>query len=243
MLCRGRNSTKCRKSGSVPVYLNVYDLTSINGCAYWLGLGVYHSGVQVHGVEYAFGSHEQSTSGICEGEPKRCEGFTYRKQILIGWTEMNLTEIRKFMRELARDYKGNSYELITRNCNHFCNDACIRLTGNPIPSWINRLARIGLLCNCLIPASISSCKVGKENRKACDEEEMMEKLMRRSSSVSSSSSYASSSEKSTVASSSEKSTVASTPVCLRRSFGTRGFVPLSSPSLEDSSCSSSSSSS
>lgn len=42
----------CRKSvvrngrGSVPVYLNVYDLTSINGYAYWLGLGVYHSGVQ-----------------------------------------------------------------------------------------------------------------------------------------------------------------------------------------------------
>ncbi|KAL8232292.1 hypothetical protein R6Q57_002070 [Mikania cordata] len=46
MVCRGKSSTRCRKSGSVPVYLNVYDLTSINGCAYWLGLGVYHSGVQ-----------------------------------------------------------------------------------------------------------------------------------------------------------------------------------------------------
>lgn len=28
------------------MYLNVYDLTSMNGYAYWLGLGVYHSGVQ-----------------------------------------------------------------------------------------------------------------------------------------------------------------------------------------------------
>lgn len=36
-----------RKTGAaVPVYLNVYDLTPINGYAYWLGLGVYHSGVQ-----------------------------------------------------------------------------------------------------------------------------------------------------------------------------------------------------
>ena len=35
-----------RKAGSVPVHLNVYDLTPINGYAYWLGLGVYHSGVQ-----------------------------------------------------------------------------------------------------------------------------------------------------------------------------------------------------
>ena len=46
MLCRGNNSIKCTKAGSVPVYLNVYDLTSINEYAYWLGLGVYHSGVQ-----------------------------------------------------------------------------------------------------------------------------------------------------------------------------------------------------
>ena len=34
------------KPGTVPVHLNVYDLTPINGYAYWLGLGVYHSGVQ-----------------------------------------------------------------------------------------------------------------------------------------------------------------------------------------------------
>lgn len=44
MLCR-KNSVKI-VSGSAPVFLNVYDLTSINGYAYWLGLGAYHSGVQ-----------------------------------------------------------------------------------------------------------------------------------------------------------------------------------------------------
>nr|GFC56046.1 hypothetical protein [Tanacetum cinerariifolium] len=86
MLCRGRSSTRIKKNGSVPVYLNVYDLTSMNGCAYWFGLGVYHSGVQVHGVEYAFGSHKNATTGIYEGEQKQCEGFIFRKQIPIGWT-------------------------------------------------------------------------------------------------------------------------------------------------------------
>ena len=44
MLCR--LMSKKKKIGAVPVYLNVYDLTPINGYAYWLGLGVYHSGVQ-----------------------------------------------------------------------------------------------------------------------------------------------------------------------------------------------------
>lgn len=97
----------------------------------------------VHGVEYAFGAHDYPTTGIFEGEPKRCDGFTFRKTILIGKTDIGTAQVRAVMEELAKEYRGNTYNLITKNCNHFCNDACIRLTGNPIPSWVNRLARIG----------------------------------------------------------------------------------------------------
>lgn len=32
--------------GSSPVYLNVYDLTPMNGYFYWAGIGIYHSGVE-----------------------------------------------------------------------------------------------------------------------------------------------------------------------------------------------------
>lgn len=46
MFIRGLCISCRRKTGSVPVYLNVYDLTPINGYAYWFGLGIYHSGVQ-----------------------------------------------------------------------------------------------------------------------------------------------------------------------------------------------------
>ncbi|CAA0836055.1 PPPDE putative thiol peptidase family protein [Striga hermonthica] len=157
MLCRmvGRK----RKTGTVPVYLNVYDLTPINGYAYWLGLGIYHSGVQVHGVEYAFGAHDRSTTGIFEVEPKHCPGFTFRKSILIGRLDLGLKEIRAFMEKLAEEYSGNSYNLITKNCNHFCNDVCLRLTGKSIPRWVNRLARLGLLCNCVLPAGLNETKV------------------------------------------------------------------------------------
>ncbi|KAF8041776.1 hypothetical protein BT93_A0393 [Corymbia citriodora subsp. variegata] len=187
MLCRGSSTSEC-VSGSVPVYLNVYDLTPYNGYAYWLGLGVYHSGVQVHGVEYAFGAHEYPSTGIFEGEPKQCEGFTFRKTILIGKTDKGPAEVRAVMEDLAQDYRGDAYNLITKNCNHFCNDACIKLTGNPIPNWVNRLARIGInsvatmvsygswycfrglfayscffpvgfLCNCVLPASLNTTKV------------------------------------------------------------------------------------
>lgn len=46
MLFKFVTGPRKNKPGTVPVYLNVYDLTPINGYAYWLGLGVYHSGVQ-----------------------------------------------------------------------------------------------------------------------------------------------------------------------------------------------------
>ncbi|KAJ8774214.1 hypothetical protein K2173_009645 [Erythroxylum novogranatense] len=157
MFC-ARTST-CNDVGSVPVYLNVYDLTPVNGYAYWLGLGVYHSGVQVHGVEYAFGAHENSSTGIFEGEPKHGDGFTFRESILIGKTDMSPTDVRAVMETLAVEYRGNAYNLITKNCNHFCNDVCLRLTGNPIPSWVNRLARLGFLCHCVLPATLNSTKV------------------------------------------------------------------------------------
>lgn len=32
--------------GDTPVYLNVYDLTPMNGYVYWAGLGIFHSGVE-----------------------------------------------------------------------------------------------------------------------------------------------------------------------------------------------------
>ncbi|MED6186321.1 hypothetical protein PIB30_065550 [Stylosanthes scabra] len=171
MLCR-KSSRNGVVSGSVPVYLNVYDLTPINGYAYWFGLGVYHSGVQVHDVEYAFGAHEYSSTGIFEGEPKRCEGFRFRKTILIGKTDMGPGEVRAVMEELAAEYRGNAYNLITKNCNHFCNETCIRLTGNPIPSWVNRLARIGFMCNCVLPVTLNSTKVRhhKIEDKPCEAE-------------------------------------------------------------------------
>uniref|UniRef100_A0A2P2IPA9 PPPDE domain-containing protein n=1 Tax=Rhizophora mucronata TaxID=61149 RepID=A0A2P2IPA9_RHIMU len=175
----GRLNMLCSKTlssddgGSVPVHLNVYDLTPINGYAYWLGLGVYHSGVQVHGVEYAFGAHEYSSTGIFEAQPKQCDGFGFRESILIGKTDMSPAEIRALMVDLAEEYKGNAYNLITKNCNHFCNHACIRLTGNPIPSWVNRLARLGFLCHCVLPATLNSTKVG--NNKIEDKASEVEK--------------------------------------------------------------------
>lgn len=41
--------------GGYPVTVNVYDLGDFNGYLTWFGVGIFHSGVEVHGKEYAFG--------------------------------------------------------------------------------------------------------------------------------------------------------------------------------------------
>ncbi|XP_044475850.1 deSI-like protein At4g17486 [Mangifera indica] len=140
--------------GQAPVYLNVYDLTPMNGYVYWAGLGIYHSGVEVHGVEYAFGAHDYPTSGVFEVEPRQCPGFKFRKSMYIGTTCLDPIQVREFMERESANYNGNTYHLIVKNCNHFCKDICSKLTGKPVPKWVNRLANIGSICNCILPEAL-----------------------------------------------------------------------------------------
>ncbi|KAL6634861.1 hypothetical protein ACP70R_027532 [Stipagrostis hirtigluma subsp. patula] len=151
-----------RKDGAVtPVMLNVYDLTPANDYFYWLGFGVFHSGIEVHGTEYGFGAHDFPSSGVFEVESKCCPGFVYRRSVCLGTTDMSPEEFRTFIEKLAGKYHGNTYNLITKNCNHFTDDVCQNLTGKPIPGWVNRLARVGSVFDCLLPESVQVSPVGR----------------------------------------------------------------------------------
>ncbi|KAF3787071.1 DeSI-like protein [Nymphaea thermarum] len=153
------SSSTCSDPGSGSgnrshLYLNIYDLTPINNYLYWFGLGVFHSGIEAYGKEYGYGAHDYPTSGVFEVEPKNCPGFIYRRSIWLGTTDMSKSEFKLFIEHLAGKYRGDTYHLIVKNCNHFSDDVCMRLTGKPIPGWVNRLAKLGSLCNCLLPESI-----------------------------------------------------------------------------------------
>uniref|UniRef100_A0A914DYD5 PPPDE domain-containing protein n=1 Tax=Acrobeloides nanus TaxID=290746 RepID=A0A914DYD5_9BILA len=129
-----------------PVRLNVYDMYWINDYASTLGFGVYHSGIEVYGVEYAYGGHPFSFSGIFENRPQDAEelgeNFKFRESILIGETDFSASEVRKMVDLLGQDYRGDRYHLITKNCNHFTTSLAKTLTGQDIPGWINRLATV-----------------------------------------------------------------------------------------------------
>lgn len=109
-----------------------------------IGLGgIFHSAVQVHGnEEWSFGFCEIG-SGVFSCPPRGNPMYTYRESIVLGETSRSILEVKQILRELSREWPGDSYDLLSRNCNHFCDAFCERLGIMKLPAWINRFANVG----------------------------------------------------------------------------------------------------
>ncbi|XP_046990052.1 deubiquitinase DESI2 [Schistocerca americana] len=127
-----------------PVILNVYDMYWINEYTTPIGLGVFHSGVEIYGTEYAYGGHPFPISGIFDITPRNAEElgeqFQFRQSVHIGNTDFTDDEVKRIIVELGKDFRGDRYHLMNKNCNHFSGSFTQILCGQEIPSWVNRLA-------------------------------------------------------------------------------------------------------
>jgi hypothetical protein len=59
--------------------------------------------------------------------------YTYRERIVLGETECSVAQMNRILRELSREWPGHSYDLLSRNCNHFCDELCERLGAPMLP--------------------------------------------------------------------------------------------------------------
>eukprot|EP01041_Mallomonas_annulata_P009303 gene9303-19310_t len=133
------------------VILNVYDLNDVNQYLYHWGLGVYHSGVEVCGVEYTFGGG----GGIFYTEPKNAPGAKHRESIPMGTFNGTTRDLESIVNDLRGDFDGSAYNILTKNCNHFADALVLKLLKKPVPAYINRLAFYGSSVSCLLPPSLT----------------------------------------------------------------------------------------
>mmetsp|Transcript_29650 Transcript_29650/g.69710 ORF Transcript_29650/g.69710 Transcript_29650/m.69710 type:complete len:159 (-) Transcript_29650:1491-1967(-) len=92
--------------------------------------------------------------GVFIGESSHDYLNLNRETVNMGKTKLSMSEVRSLIDELGSDFPGNSYHIVTRNCNSFCDELCMRLVGKHIPPYINRLAYVGSFFSCLLPPSL-----------------------------------------------------------------------------------------
>ncbi|KAF0722494.1 hypothetical protein AaE_009946 [Aphanomyces astaci] len=136
--------------GKSTITVNVYDIVESNSFTYAWGLGAFHSGVEVGGVEYSFAGG----AGIFTLAPKSAQGAVFRESIDMGSFEGTYHDAKRILDDMRSEFHGSQYNLLTKNCNTFANEACLRLVGQPIPPFINRIAYFGSCFSCLIPKQL-----------------------------------------------------------------------------------------
>lgn len=69
----------------------------------------------------------------------------------MGTTDLTEKEIEELLLTLSDEFTGTSYNLLSRNCNHFTEEFVKRLNDRTIPYWINRAAKLGNMFPCVVP--------------------------------------------------------------------------------------------
>ncbi|KAG9253480.1 PPPDE putative peptidase domain-containing protein [Emericellopsis atlantica] len=138
------------------IIINVYDLLPagrLSSVLWTVGASLLHSGVVINGKEYAFGGHDHpGVTGVYWTKPKtEPPGGTFKCELLHGFTLASDEEIEAAIRTASEEFQGTSYNLLTKNCNHFTSYLVNKLTGTPGPGWLNRAASIGVAFPCVVP--------------------------------------------------------------------------------------------
>mmetsp|Transcript_36027 Transcript_36027/g.78569 ORF Transcript_36027/g.78569 Transcript_36027/m.78569 type:complete len:266 (+) Transcript_36027:62-859(+) len=126
--------------------LNAYHLSENsgvwNGVLHSVGFGLYHCGVEVFGREWSFNDTSElpwpecAGSGVYSCKPRRSPGQVYFRSVPLGQTVASEAQVMAIIALLEKRWKGADYDLLRKNCHHFCNYFCRMLGVRPVPPWV-----------------------------------------------------------------------------------------------------------
>ena len=101
--------------------------------------GIFHGAVEVNGDEWSYGYCDRGTGVYC-CRPRGNTAYTYRESIPLGVTSLSPARVRSVIAVLQVQWPGAAYDLLARNCNHFCQAFAEMIGVGPAPAWVNRFA-------------------------------------------------------------------------------------------------------
>ncbi len=121
----------------LPVKLNIYKL--INPILSFLRLNIYHTAIEYADIEFAFGSNNEE-EGIYDIKPRTYDAI-FLESVIIG--ECDRRTFFKALDKIRIEFKGNTYNLLIKNCNHFTNKLSKILFEKELPSKYSRFLAFG----------------------------------------------------------------------------------------------------
>jgi hypothetical protein len=101
--------------------------------------GIFHGGVEVFGDEWSFGYCPEG-SGVYRCNPRMNPMYEYRESVPLGVTSLSPARASAAVAALRARWRGSDYEVLERNCNHFCEALCEALGCEGPPEWLNAFA-------------------------------------------------------------------------------------------------------
>lgn len=105
--------------------------------------GAFHTGVEVYGREWSFGMTPDDSSGVVGHAPCKNSDHAFRETLCMGYTNLSDRQVRVLIEKLRWEWRGSTYNVLSRNCHNFTDTLCQKLGVARLPSWVNTLASTG----------------------------------------------------------------------------------------------------
>ena len=146
--------TKKEFQKGTPVWLNIYHLTCLNYLLQFIGMGIYHTSIEIDSREYSFGSCKDDVPGFYIHEIGEIgKMIKLKEKIYMGNTIYKRNNIEKLLALESPFWMGRTYDPFLKNCNHFTKYFLKIILFNNInyPVYINRICKYAQVFSSFYP--------------------------------------------------------------------------------------------
>lgn len=121
----------------------------INALLKQIGTGAFHCGIEVYDLEWSFADTSMyedepelsvDLAGIFHSQPMHAEGHTFCESLDLGYTYRPEDDVFRVINRLEEGWSGDTYDVLEKNCCHFCAALARELGVRDLPRWVMSLA-------------------------------------------------------------------------------------------------------